>query len=65
MTPLLSALQATTVEPLPEDATAAVGNAAAVLPTEAITGDNSLNLLQLILHASLPVQLVMILLLFA
>lgn len=65
MTPLLSALQATTVEPLPEDAASAVGNAAAVLPAEAITGDNNLDLLQLILHASLPVQLVMLLLLFA
>ena len=65
MTPLLSALQATTVEPLPEDTVSAVGNAAAVLPAEAITADNNLDLLQLVLHASLPVQLVMLLLLFA
>ncbi|KGM56604.1 colicin transporter [Lysobacter arseniciresistens ZS79] len=64
MTPLLSAMQAATVEPLPEEA-ASAASAATVLPAEAITGDNSLDLLQLILHASLPVQLVMLLLLFA
>ena len=65
MTPLLSALQAaTTVEPLPEDAASAVGNAVAALPVEA-TGDGGLDLLQLLLHASIPVQLVMLLLLFA
>ncbi|MGQ4660153.1 protein TolQ [Lysobacter sp. F6437] len=65
MTPLLSALQAaTTVEPLPEDTAGAVGNAVAALPPTA-TGDGGLDLLQLMLHASLPVQLVMVLLLFA
>jgi biopolymer transport protein TolQ len=60
MTPLLTALQATTVEALPEDAT----NAAAQTVAGAVTGDNSLNLLTLVLHASIPVQLVMLLLLF-
>ncbi|MGH8073066.1 MAG: protein TolQ [Lysobacter sp.] len=65
MTPLLSALQAaTTVEPLPEDAASAVGNAVATLPAQP-TGDGGLDLLQLMLHASLPVQLVMVLLLLA
>jgi len=62
MTPLLTALQAATVEPLPEEA-GALGQAAAALPAGA--DDSSLNLLHLILNASLPVQLVMVLLLFA
>ncbi|HUH91016.1 MAG TPA: protein TolQ [Lysobacter sp.] len=62
MTPLLSLMQAATVvEPLPEDI---AGNAAQVLPA-AVAGDGGLDLLQLVLHASLPVQLVMLLLLFA
>jgi biopolymer transport protein TolQ len=62
MTPLLSLMQAATVvEPLPEDV---AGNAAQVLPA-AVAGDGGLDLLQLVLHASLPVQLVMLLLLFA
>ncbi|MBF6025673.1 protein TolQ [Lysobacter niastensis] len=59
MMSLLTALQATTVEALPEDATTTA--AAAVAPA---AGDNSLNLLNLVLHASIPVQLVMLLLLF-
>jgi len=59
MTPLLTALQATTVEALPEDAANTAANVA-----QAVTGDNSLNLLTLVLHASIPVQLVMLLLLF-
>lgn len=65
MTPLLSLLQAATVvEPLPEDATGTAANAANALPA-AVAGDGGLDLLQLVLHASLPVQLVMLLLLFA
>jgi biopolymer transport protein TolQ len=62
MSSLLMALQATAVEPLPEETATAVQTAAAAAP-DAV--DNSLNLLQLVLHASLPVQLVMVLLLFA
>ena len=63
MTSLLTALQVATtssptVEALPEEAVSA---AAALAPAAA---DNSLNLLSLVLHASIPVQLVMLLLLF-
>lgn len=61
MTPLLTALQAATVEALPEDAANAAGQAAQALTAAA--DNNSLNLLQLVLHASIPVQLVMLLLL--
>lgn len=63
MTPLLTALQATTVEALPEEAANAAG-AAAQAVTAGAADANSLNLLQLVLHASIPVQLVMLLLLF-
>ncbi|MDR0183493.1 protein TolQ [Lysobacter arvi] len=63
MTPLLTALQATTVEALPEDAANAAANAAQAV-TAGAAGENSLNLLTLVLHASIPVQLVMLLLLF-
>ena len=62
MTPLLTAMQATTVEALPADA-ATLEQAATALPPA--TGDTSLNLMYLILHASLPVQLVMVILLVA
>lgn len=63
MTPLLTALQATAVEPLPEEAANAAGQAAQALST--VPHDaTSLNLLTLVLHASIPVQLVMLLLLF-
>ncbi|MCM2338010.1 MAG: protein TolQ [Lysobacter sp.] len=62
MTYLLTALQAT-AEALPEEAPASTVADAAT--AAAATGDNSLNLLQLILHASLPVQLVMVILLLA
>ena len=63
MIPLLAAMQATTVEPLPEDA--------ATTATQAVTdalpaaGNHGIDLVQLVLHASIPVQLVMLLLLFA
>lgn len=63
MTPLLTALQATAVEPLPEEAANAASTAVQALTTGAVD-NNSLNLLQLVLHASIPVQLVMLLLLF-
>jgi biopolymer transport protein TolQ len=62
MSPLAMALQAT-VEALPEErSTAEVLAAAQSVPG---TAGNELDMLQLILHASLPVQLVMVLLLFA
>ncbi len=59
MPPVLMAVQAATVEALPEQA---VDTA---LATGAVAGSNGLDLMQLVLHASLPVQLVMVLLLFA
>ncbi|MFC3551628.1 protein TolQ [Lysobacter cavernae] len=59
MTPLLTALQAATVEPLPEEAATAAVQAAAG------TAANSLDLLDLVLKASLPVQLIMLLLVVA
>ena len=68
MSALVTLLQATTVEPLPEEAAAATAElaadasqAAAVVPTEG----GGLDMLQLVLHASIPVQLVMLLLLLA
>src|SRR5512141_2528386 len=66
MTPLLAALQATAVQPLPEDAPAQAAQlgqgAAEALPA---AGSNGLDMMQLVLHASIPVQLVLLLLLFA
>jgi len=62
MMALLAALQATAVEPLPEEAASSTVQAAAALPD---AGHNGLNILQLVLHASIPVQLVLLLLLFA
>jgi biopolymer transport protein TolQ len=63
MIPLLAALQATAVEPLPEDAVAnTVQTAATAAPAAA---NNGLDVLQLVMHASIPVQLVLLLLLFA
>jgi biopolymer transport protein TolQ len=62
MTPLLAALQAA-VEPLPEDAPAnAARTVADVAPAAA---HNGIDMLALVLHASIPVQLVLVLLLFA
>jgi biopolymer transport protein TolQ len=64
MTPLLSLAQAATVvEPLPQEAASTASEGVATLP--AAVDNGSLDLLQLVLHASLPVQLVMLLLLFA
>src|SRR3954470_13380670 len=59
MIPLLAALQATAVEPLPEEA---VARAAATVPSAT---HNGLDMLQLVIHASIPVQFVLLLLLFA
>jgi biopolymer transport protein TolQ len=68
MTPLLALLQATSVEPLPEEAaTTAVELAAdpSVAGSAAAAAGNHLDIVQLILHASIPVQFVMLLLLVA
>jgi biopolymer transport protein TolQ len=67
MSALATLLQATTVEPLPDEA-AASGVALAADPAATAAApatEGGMNLLQLILHASLPVQLVMLLLLLA
>ncbi|MGI8561235.1 MAG: protein TolQ [Luteimonas sp.] len=61
--PLL--LQATTVEPLPEEAAATASALAAEPASSAALTASNLDILQLVLHASLPVQLVMLVLLFA
>ena len=62
MIPLLAALQASTAEPLPDDAPATAARIADAAPA---AGHHGIDVLQLVLHASLPVQLVMLLLLFA
>ena len=65
MTPVTLALQATP-EPLPDTVVAgtdALGQAAG--DAAATAGSGHIDILQLVLHASLPVQLVMLLLLFA
>ena len=58
---LMAAATQATVEALPEEPVATIGGVA----TDPAVADNSINMLQLILHASIPVQLVMVLLLFA
>ena len=65
MIPLLAALQATAIEPLPEDATTAAHAAKAASDAAPAAAHNGLDMLQLVLHASIPVQLVLLLLLFA
>ncbi|HET8818004.1 MAG TPA: protein TolQ, partial [Xanthomonadaceae bacterium] len=55
-------LLAVAVEPLPRDAVAGIEELTAGAPPG---GSGELDMLQLVLHASLPVQLVMLLLLFA
>ena len=60
MYPQAMMLQATAIEPLPEDAVAATAQAAG----EAASG-GGLNYLQLVIDASIPVQCVMALLLLA
>ncbi|WP_119717346.1 protein TolQ [Cognatilysobacter tabacisoli] len=62
MTPLLTAMQATAVEPLPEEAAASTVDALAAAATAPA---NSLDLLDLVLKASIPVQLIMLLLVVA
>lgn len=59
----LTPIAVTAVQALPEDAPASV--AAGAIDPAAATANNSLDLLQLVLHASLPVQFVMVLLLLA
>ncbi len=58
---LMATATQATIEALPEQPVGAMADVAA---DPAVT-DNSINMLQLILHASIPVQLVMVLLLFA
>lgn len=66
MIPLLAALQATSIEPLPPDAPSTSADAATALATATPTaGQHGLDMLQLVLHASIPVQLVLLLLLVA
>ena len=68
MTPLLALLQATSVEPLPDEATTSAVELAAdpnVASGAAASAGNHLDIVQLILHASIPVQFVMLLLLIA
>ena len=65
MIPLLAALQATTIEPLPEDASRAADAAKAAADAAPAAAHNGLDMLQLVVHASIPVQLVLLLLLFA
>jgi biopolymer transport protein TolQ len=60
MIPLLAALQATAVEPLPDETVAHA--ATTTIPSAT---HNGLDMLQLVVHASIPVQLVLLLLLFA
>lgn len=63
MSALLLAMQAAAVEPLPEEAANAAGQAVQAA-SAAAAGSGELDILQLVLHASLPVQAVMLLLLF-
>ena len=67
MTPLFALLQATSVEPLPEEAAATVSELAAdpTVAEGAAAAGNHLDIVQLLLHASIPVQFVMLLLLVA
>src|SRR3546814_42035 len=67
MTPLFALLQATSVEPLPEEAAASVSELAADpnVAAGAAAAGNHLDIVQLLLHASIPVQFVMLLLLVA
>ena len=65
MIPLLAALQATTIEPLPEDASRAADAAKTAADAAPAAAHNGLDMLQLVVHASIPVQLVLLLLLFA
>ena len=67
MTVLLGMAMQATAEALPEEAPAATAELATQAANGAAVaaGDGGLDLLQLLLHASIPVQLVMLLLLFA
>jgi len=61
---LMMAMQAT-VEALPDETASTATDIVAQVGANPAVADNSINMLQLILHASIPVQLVMVLLLFA
>lgn len=66
MSALPMLLQATTAEPLPGEAAASATELAMdAAPSSVEIAANNLDILQLVLHASIPVQLVMLLLLFA
>ena len=69
MSALLMLLQATSVEPLPEEAATSAAELAAdpgvASGAAAAASGNHLDILQLVLHASIPVQFVMLLLLGA
>ena len=58
-------LQATQVEPLPDEAAATATELANNAEPAVAVASSNLDMLQLVLHASIPVQLVMLLLLFA
>ncbi len=68
MSALAMLLQATSVEPLPEDAAATATQLAAdpaAANAAAAAAGNHLDIIHLVLHASIPVQFVLLLLLFA
>jgi len=68
MTFLLALLQATSVEPLPEDAATTATDLAAdpsVANAAAAAAGNHLDILQLVLHASIPVKFVLLILVVA
>ncbi|MBB1088540.1 protein TolQ [Lysobacter sp. SG-8] len=64
MIPMPSTLLATVVEPLPQEAGQAVGDALGQA-SELAAASGDFSILELILHASIPVQLVMLILVFA
>lgn len=65
MIPLVMLLQETTVEALPEEAAASTAELATDAAANVPLAGNNLDVLQLVLHASIPVQLVMLVLLLA
>lgn len=65
MSALLMLLQSTSVEPLPEDTATQATELATDPSVAAAATSGDLNILQLILHASIPVQLVMLILILA
>ena len=66
MTPATMLLQATAIEPLPEEAVASTAElASSGADQAAATATGNFDVLHLVLHASIPVQIVMLLLLLA